>query len=252
MSGVVGGVGGGGVPGAVPGLGSSVLGSAAMIGQSLGRPGVFRGRNVPAMRGWLHLVMAPIALVAGFVMVALAPTVGGRLAAAVYTLCAVALFGGSAVYHIGRWSTPVKARLQRMDHANVFLLVAGTYTPVALGTLKPPVGPILLAAVWTLALGGVAARLIWRDAPKWLWVPLYITLGWVAAVVAPSLVRGGGLLVFVLVALGGVMYTAGAIIFALKRPNPRPAVFGYHEVFHALTVAAFLTQHVAVWIVLHS
>lgn len=199
----------------------------------------------PRLRGWLHLVTSPIALASGLVLVILAPTGPATIAAAAYAVTAVALFTTSAVYHRGRWSPGVERWLQRADHANIFLLIAGTYTPFALLALRGDTRIAVLAAVWSLAAAGVVFRIAWVDAPRWLFVPLYIGLGWTAAFVAPQLLHGVGAAAFVLIAVGGFSYTVGAIVYALRRPDPSPRWFGFHEVFHAFTIVGFVCQYVA-------
>ncbi|HET6910461.1 MAG TPA: hemolysin III family protein [Mycobacteriales bacterium] len=199
----------------------------------------------PRLRGWLHLVTSPIALASGLVLVILAPTGPATVAAAAYAVTAVALFTTSAVYHRGRWSPGVERWLQRADHANIFLLIAGTYTPFALLALRGDTRIAVLAAVWSLAAAGAVFRVVWVDAPRWLFVPLYIGLGWTAAFIAPQLLHGAGAAAFVLVAVGGFSYTAGAIVYALRRPDPSPRWFGFHEVFHAFTIVGFVCQYVA-------
>jgi hemolysin III len=198
------------------------------------------------MRGVLHAGALPLCLAAGIVLVALAPTAGSRAAAAVYAATAVALFAVSAAYHLRR-SAPSRFRLlQRLDHANIYLIIAGTYTPFAVLALDGPARAAILACVWGGAAAGVALHLAWVRPPVWLTTPLYVALGWIAAFVIPELLRGAGVAAVVLGIVGGGLYTAGAIVYATRRPNPFPASFGFHEVFHALTIAAFATQYVAI------
>jgi len=199
----------------------------------------------PRLRGWLHLVTSPIALVSGLVLIILAPTGPATVAASAYAVTAVALFTTSAVYHRGHWSPPVERWLQRVDHANIFLLIAGTYTPFAVLALHGDTRVAVLAAVWSLAVAGVIFRVVWVSASRWLYVPLYIGLGWTAAFVVPQLLHGVGAAAFVLIAVGGFFYTAGAIVYALRRPDPSPRWFGFHEVFHAFTIVGFVCQYVA-------
>jgi hemolysin III len=203
----------------------------------------------PHLRGWLHAVMAPIALVLGVVLVVMVPA-EYRAAAFVYALTGVILFGTSAVYHRGTWSPTVRATLKRLDHSNIFLIIAGSYTPFAVALLPPDQARTLLLLVWGGALAGVIFRVVWIGAPRWLYTPLYIALGWVALFYLPAFWSAGGPLVVSLLALGGACYSAGGVVYGLKRPNPWPTWFGFHEVFHTLTLLGFLTQYVAVWIVL--
>jgi hemolysin III len=199
----------------------------------------------PKLRGWLHLVTSPLALACGIVLIALAPTGRAMLGAAAFAASSVLLFTVSAIYHRGTWSGRWEVRLKRFDHANIFLLIAGSYTPFALLALHGLTRELMLAIVWAAALAGVAFRIFWVSAPRWLYVPLYVGLGWAAAFVVPQLERGAGISAFVLVVVGGGLYTLGGLIYALKRPDPSPRWFGFHEIFHALTVAAFACQYVA-------
>jgi hemolysin III len=205
----------------------------------------------PRLRGWLHAVTSPLALASGIVLIALAPTGAGRVAAIAYAVTSVVLFTTSAIYHRGRWSPAAERRLKRMDHANIFLLIAGSYTPFAVLALTGDARAAVLSAVWGTALLGVAFRVFWVNAPRWLYVPLYIGLGWAAAFFVPQLLHGAGVAAFVLVATGGLIYTAGGLIYALKRPNPSPRWFGFHEIFHACTVAAFTCQYIAASMVVY-
>lgn len=205
----------------------------------------------PRLRGWLHLVTAPIALACGVVLISLAPTAAAAAAAAAFAVTAVVLFTTSAVYHRGHWSPRAELRLKRLDHANIFLLIAGTYTPFAVLALRDETRIAVLAAVWGTALVGVVFRVLWVGAPRWLYVPLYIGLGWTAGFIVPQLIHGAGVAAFTLLAVGGGCYTLGGIVYALKRPNPIPRWFGFHEVFHSLTVVAFVCQYVAASLVVY-
>ena len=198
----------------------------------------------PSWRGWIHAVTAPVALVAGIVLVALAQGAEARWASAVFAVTSLLLFGNSALYHRIAWSPPVKRTLKRIDHANIFLLIAGTYTPISLLALPPGPGLVLLVAVWTGALIGIAFRVLWIGAPRWLYVPIYVGLGWAAVVDFPTLWAGHAAMM-VLVLAGGVLYTVGALVYGLKRPDPFPAHFGFHEIFHTCTVLAFLCHWTA-------
>lgn len=205
----------------------------------------------PRMRGWLHAVTSPLALAAGIVLVTLARTGVARAAAAAYALTSVALFATSATFHLGHWSPRAEALLKRIDHANIYLLIAGSYTPFAVLALQDETRVAVLAAVWSGAIAGVLFRLFWLDAPRWLYVPLYIGLGWSAGFVVPQLIHGAGVAAFVLVAVGGALYTAGGVIYGLKRPDPWPRWFGFHELFHVCTVAAYVCQYVAASLVVY-
>ncbi|WP_432546788.1 PAQR family membrane homeostasis protein TrhA [Kineococcus sp. SYSU DK004] len=200
----------------------------------------------PRLRGWLHAGTFPAALVAGAVLVALAPTAATRAAAAVFAVTAALLFGTSALYHRGSWTPRASAVLRRLDHSNIFLIIAGTYTPLAVATLEADRARTLLVLVWAGALAGVAFRVLWVGAPRWLYTPVYVALGWVAVGYLGDFARGGGTAVAVLVVVGGLLYTLGALAYATKRPDPSPRWFGFHEVFHAFTVVAFAAHYAAI------
>ncbi|MEO7071408.1 MAG: hemolysin III family protein [Nostocoides sp.] len=205
----------------------------------------------PRLRGWLHLAMSPLTLAAGIVLVALSPSAAARWSAAVFTATAVLLFGISAVYHRGNWSPKVSAVLKRFDHSNIFLIIAGSYTPFAL-LLPRDQGKTLLLIVWVGALLGVLFRVFWVGAPRWLYTPVYVLLGWVAVFYIRPLLHYGGATVLTLICVGGGLYTLGALVYATKRPNPSPRWFGFHEIFHALTIAAFVTHYVAASMVIYA
>jgi hemolysin III len=191
-------------------------------------------------------VTFPAALAAGVVLSALAPAGSARAACIVYTATSSLLFGISAAYHRGRWRESTRGVLKRLDHANVYLMIAGTYTPVAVLALRGDARMAVLVIVWTGAAVGVAFRLLWVEAPRWLYTPLYLVLGWVAAFFVPQLIRGAGPAAFGLILSGGLLYTLGGLAYGLRWPDPSPRWFGFHEVFHALTVAAYAAQYVAV------
>jgi len=203
----------------------------------------------PKMRGWIHGAMFPISVVAGSVLVAQALNQSGRVSSAIFAATAALLFGISALLHLGTWSPSMEGLLRRIDHANIYLIIAGTYTPFAVLALPRAEGRVLLLIAWIGALAGAALRLLWTAAPRWLTTALYVVVGWVAVFFIPGLIEGAGVLVVALIVLGGILYTVGAVVYATKRPNPSPATFGFHEVFHSLTVAAFTTHYIAIWIV---
>lgn len=202
----------------------------------------------PKLRGWLHAATFPIAVVAGLVLIVVAPSTEVRVSAAVYTLTAALLFGVSAIYHRGHWSPRVRATLKRLDHANIFLIIAGTYTPFTLLLLPQGQARLLLTLVWVGALVGVAFRVLWISAPRWLYVPIYVALGWAAVFWLPQFASHGGAAVVTLIIVGGLLYTIGAVVYGTKKPNPSPRWFGFHEVFHAFTLAAFASHHVGIWL----
>ena len=205
----------------------------------------------PTLRGWIHAVTSPLVLAAGLVLIALAPTGPATVAAIAFAASSVILFTTSAVYHRGTWSQRAQRALQRADHANIFLLIAGSYTPFAVLTLHGTMRVAVLAAVWGAALMGIGFRIFWLTAPRWLYVPLYIGLGWAAAFFVPQLLHGAGVAAFTLIAVGGLMYTLGGVVYGLQRPDPSPRWFGFHEVFHSLTVIAFICQYVAASLVIY-
>jgi hemolysin III len=199
----------------------------------------------PRLRGWLHAGMFPLALIAGIVLSILAPAGAPRAGAVVFTVTAALLFGTSAIYHRGTWSARTHTLLKRLDHSNIFLVIAGTYTPFALTLLPPDQARTLLLLVWGGAIAGVLFRMLWVTAPRWLSTPIYVVLGWVAVFYIRPMLHFGGPVIVALIALGGLLYTVGALVYGTKRPNPFPRWFGFHEIFHACTVAAFLAHYVA-------
>ncbi|MEV6005262.1 hemolysin III family protein [Streptomyces sp. NPDC051976] len=203
----------------------------------------------PKLRGWLHAGMFPAVLISGVVLTAFAESTRGRIACAVFTVTACALFGVSALYHRGEWGPRGSAILRRLDHANIFLIIAGTYTPLAILLLPGGTSRVLLWVVWAGALAGIAFRVFWVGAPRWLYTPCYIALGWVAVFFLPDFLRTGGVAVMVCVVVGGLLYSAGAAIYGFKRPNPSPRWFGFHEVFHSFTLAAFIVHYVGISLV---
>ncbi|WP_394346799.1 PAQR family membrane homeostasis protein TrhA [Streptomyces dangxiongensis] len=200
----------------------------------------------PRLRGWLHAGMVPAALIAGVVLICLARTPQAVLACAVYAVTAWLLFATSAIYHRGTWGPLGEALLRRLDHANIFLIIAGTCTPLAVLLLPPDQRSVLLWTVWTGALAGIAFRVLWVGAPRWLYTPCYLALGWAPVSYLPDFLHTGGAAVVVLIVVGGLLYSAGAVVYALQRPDPAPRWFGFHEVFHALTVVAFTAHYTAI------
>ena len=200
----------------------------------------------PKLRGWLHAAIAPLAFFSFLVMLVLADNVVVRAGAAVFMFSAMLLFGVSAVYHTGRWSERAKVIWKRFDHANIFILIAGSYTPFSLMLLTPKHAVIMLSLVWGGALVGMAFRIFWVTAPRGLYVPLYILLGWAALIYAPEFFAKAPTAVMVLMVVGGALYTIGALVYGFKWPDPSPKWFGFHEVFHALTIAAFVVHYVGV------
>lgn len=206
--------------------------------------------NRPKLRGIIHLVMSPLALVAGLTLVTITSELRGRVTITIFTLTAVSLFTCSAIYHRVPWSPAAKAVWRRIDHANIPLLIAGTYTPFSIYLLEKKQAVILLSLVWGGALLSGIFRVFWLSAPRWLYVPIYLALGWAAFIYFPDFYRSGGPLVFTLIALGGILYSAGAIIYTLKKPNFSINWFGFHELFHAMTAAAFISHFIAAVLVI--
>lgn len=193
----------------------------------------------PTWRGWIHAGIFPVALVAGVVLIAVAQGGAAKWAAAVFMTSSLLLFGNSALYHRFDWTPKVKLTLKRIDHANIFLLIAGTYTPLATLALPPEKGSLLLWLVWGGTVVGILFRVFWIHAPRWLYVALYLLMGW-AAVMFMADLFAANVTMMVLVIVGGLLYTGGAIVYAMKKPNPWPGRFGFHEIFHVCTVLAFL------------
>lgn len=221
---------------------------------STGADGVaaLRGER-PWMRGWIHLYSSFGAVVAGIALVSVVAPLRGAVAAAACTLYALTvcgLFGISATYHRVNWSTVAKyIWMKRADHSMIFIFIAGSYTPFCIMGLPSPTSWIVLTIVWAGALAGVILKMLWPNAPRWLGVPLYIVLGWTIIVVSPQLMETSGIAVLVLLAVGGALYSVGAVLYALRWPDPWPATFGHHEFFHACTVIAAITHYIAVWLV---
>lgn len=203
----------------------------------------------PRLRGRLHAVVAPLAAIAGLVQVIFAPTPAAKLTSAVFCFGSVLLFTVSAAYHVRTWPDRTRMWLKRWDHANIFVLIACSYTPFATLMLPASSARVLLIVVWAGALLGAAFQVLWVQAPRWLYVPIYVGLGWAAVFWAGDFADAGKPAVLVLIVLGGVFYTMGAVVYGLKRPDPAPAWFGFHEIFHSMTIAAFIAHYLAVWLV---
>lgn len=198
----------------------------------------------PRLRGWIHAVTAPLSLAACIVLTALAPTAGLAWASAAYLVCSLLLFANSGVYHIsnGHFPQAVTRILQRVDHANIYLLIAGTYTPLSVALLDAGTARLVLGIVWGGAAAGIITTLAWPSAPRWLATLFYVILGWVAIWFLPSFWSAGGPAIVWLIIAGGVAYTVGAVVYARRWPNPAPRWFGFHEIFHVCTVIAWACQ----------
>ncbi|WP_115789727.1 PAQR family membrane homeostasis protein TrhA [Arthrobacter silvisoli] len=199
----------------------------------------------PLWRGWIHAVAAPFAVAAGIVLVSLAPGVDRKIASAIYAVTGALLFGVSAIYHRGNWREKPRMLLKRLDHSNIMLVIAGSYTPLAWSLLDRPTAVLLLWLIWSGAVFGVLFRVLWTHAPRWLYVPIYVALGCAAVFFLPQFFAAS-FPAALLICVGGVFYIAGAVFYGLKAPNFRPGVFGFHELFHVFTVLGFAAHFAAI------
>ena len=209
------------------------------------------GRPKPLMRGWLHAIASPLSLAAGIVLICLAHGTSLKWACAVFMTCSLVLFTNSAIYHLGDWSPTVTNILRRIDHVNIFLLIAGTYTPVSFA-LEPRMRDLIIISMWVCTAIVMIIHVIWINAPRWLYVLVYIIFGvsgvtymglfWVSPAAGPAVV--------ILIASGGLCYILGAIVYALRKPDPWPKVFGFHEIFHLGTIAGYACHMVAIYMVI--
>jgi len=202
----------------------------------------------PTWRGWIHTGILPLVIAGGIVLLVVADGFVAKVAAAVFFAGSVLLFGTSAIYHRLNWGPKAKLALKRFDHANIFLLIAGSYTPVTLLALPQEKGLLLIVAIWIVALLGIGFRVFWIGAPRWLYVVIYIAMGWAAVVYLPELLAAN-LAMMLLILIGGLLYTLGAVFYAMKRPNPFPGHFGFHEIFHTFTALAFICHWSAVLLI---
>ncbi|GAA4711595.1 hemolysin III family protein [Nocardioides conyzicola] len=206
----------------------------------------------PHLRGWLHLGTVPLTIAAGVVLVVLSPNATARTGSAVFMASALVLFGVSAAYHCGTWSPRARRMLRRLDHCNIFVLIAGSCTAAALLLLDGTERTVLLVMVWSSAALGVGARFLWPDAPRWLSPPVYVGCGLGAVVFFPDFVDGAtrlgdaGVAALVLLSVGSALYIVGAVVYGLRRPDPWPKWFGFHEVFHTFTVFAFAAHYIGI------
>jgi hemolysin III len=202
----------------------------------------------PTWRGWIHAGTFPLAIVLGAVLLVSADGTAATVSCAVFVASSLLLFGISALYHRFTWSDRARMTLKRLDHANIFLLIAGSYTPITVLALPPGKSTLLLWLVWTGAALGIGFRVFWIGAPRWLYVPLYLLLGYASLVfIADFFAANATMMTLILV--GGLFYTVGAVIYAMKRPNPFPGKFGFHEIFHSLTLLAFLSHWAGIYLV---
>lgn len=200
----------------------------------------------PRLRGVLHEAAFAISLVTGTVIVCLTHGAMATVSVSVYATAVALLFGTSAAYHRGTWSPRAQSIMSRLDHSMIFVLIAGTYTPLCLVLLDGWVRWLIFSLVWGGALGGIIARNAARHAPRWIFVTFYLVLGWIAVAIIPQVLSVGGVAVLVLLLVGGLLYSVGAVVYARRSPNPSPQWFGFHEVFHAFTLAAFAAHYVAI------
>ena len=207
----------------------------------------FVARRKPRLRGVSHKWAFFVSLVAGSALVVAAPTPRATIAVGIYAVSLSALLGVSALYHRVDWARPSLRRwMRRLDHSMIFLLIAGTTTPFCVLVLSGALADALLVAVWAGAAAGIVVELIWVEAPKWVATSVYLAVGWIGALGFPAIVVAAGVGAGALIATGGLLYTAGAIVYARQRPDPRPATFGYHEIFHVLVIAAAAAHFAAI------
>lgn len=200
----------------------------------------------PKLRGWLHAGWTPLALIGGLVLVLGAPTTLGRIGGGVFLIGSLLLFGTSAIYHRFTWRPTTEAVLRRLDHANIFIFIAATYTPLSLLLLTGGSRIALLTLVWIAAVCGLLFRVLWLSAPRWLYTALYLGMGWAALGWLGPFWGAGGPVVFALIIAGGLCYTAGAVVYARKRPDPSPRWFGFHEIFHVATILGSACHYAAI------
>jgi hemolysin III len=212
---------------------------------------VTAARAKPLLRGVLHQVSFFVALAVGALVVAFADGTRATVSAAIFAASVVAMLGASALYHRVTWSPTVRPWMRRVDHAGIYVLIAGTYTPVGLIVVHGVLRNIVLTIVWSGAGAAILLKFIWVRAPKWLSAATGLAVGWAGVAAMPQVVQNAGWPAFALLAAGGLAYSAGAVVYAMRRPDPAPDVFGYHELFHALTIVAVACQYVAIafWVV---
>ena len=200
----------------------------------------------PHLRGCLHACTFPLAVVAGLALVMTSPTTTSAVGSGVFAMSATMLFGGSALFHRGRWSPRGHDLMRRLDHANIFLLIAGTHTAIAMLHLDPGSRRAMLVLVWGGAAAGIAFRMLWLAAPRWVYVAVYFAQGAAALIWLGEFARAAQTAVLVLILAGGALYSLGGLVYGLRRPDPLPRWFGFHEVFHTLTVVAFAAHYAGI------
>jgi hemolysin III len=202
----------------------------------------------PTWRGWIHAGTFPVAVALGIILIVLADGLAAKVSSSIFVLSSLLLFGNSALYHRLNWKPRAKVLLKRIDHANIFLLIAGSYTPLTVLCLAQPKQTILLSVIWGGAGLGILFRIFFISAPRWLYVPLYVLLGWASLVFIVDFFTANAV-TMTLILIGGLFYTAGAVIYGLKKPNPFPGRFGFHEIFHTFTLLAFLSHWVGIFLI---
>ncbi len=236
-----------------PGVGGQAQGTRLGMVAVTDVPTTARAGEAPAS-GLVHTGAALVSVLTGVPLVVVAASVGGwraGLPTAIYAVTILGLFGVSASYHRRAWGPVGHTVMKRLDHAMIFVFIAGTYTPIAVLALPHPKSTLVLQIVWAGAAAGAGLKLLWPGAPRWVGVPLYLALGWVAVFVLPDLQHGGGTAVLILIALGGLAYTVGGLVYAFQRPNPYPTTFGFHELFHACTILAAANHYAAICLLIH-
>ncbi|ORB11405.1 hypothetical protein BST37_19625 [Mycobacterium noviomagense] len=226
------------------------MAAAEHLGEQLAE-GTAEVLTKPRFRGWIHVYSAIVSIIAGATLVAVSWALSGTsagLATLAYTAAIVAMFGVSATYHRIHWnSVTARTWMRRLDHSMIFVFIAGSYTPFAVCAMPPGDGHLVLWIVWGGALAGIALKMCWPTAPRWVGVPLYLLLSWVAIWFIGPIVHGAGVAAMVLLIVGGVIYSVGGVFYGLRWPDPWPRVFGYHEFFHACTAVAATCHYIAMW-----
>jgi len=228
--------------------GGADLPGVPLVEEAIENERLERLERKPTWRGWIHAGTFPVAIVLGVILIVMADGAAAKISSSIFVASSLLLFGVSALYHRINWSPTTKAVFKRLDHANIFLLIAGSYTPITVLALPPEKATILLWLVWTGAALGIGFRVFWVGAPRWLYVPLYVILGWAACMFIVDFFQANWVMM-TLIIIGGLCYTLGAVFYGLKRPNPIPGVFGFHEIFHTLTLLAFLCHWTGIFLV---
>ncbi|MDQ1564044.1 MAG: hemolysin [Actinomycetota bacterium] len=227
------------------GDGGPELPHVPLLEDALGTPAA---ETKPTWRGWIHAGTFPLAIVLGIILIVLADGGPAKVSSAIFVLSSLLLFGNSALYHRFNWRPRTKLLLKRIDHANIFLLIAGSYTPITVLALPHPKATVLLSIIWSGAVLGILFRVFFIRAPRWLYVPLYVALGFGSFAYIVDFYNANATMM-TLILVGGLFYVIGAVVYGVKRPNPLPGKFGFHEIFHTLTLLAFLSHWVGILVV---